>query len=366
MIQAWFRILLLLMFLLSASLRPGWSATSTDSTEVAPDCLGGAGIRAQDSLWLIGTRHLGPPHPDRCYHQHFQILRYEASGWQNRDFSEFITDQRDVTAFYVHGNRVDRSRAFSRGHEAYRAVVRNGDPAETVRFVVWSWPSDQICGPRRDVLAKAARADSEAYYLASILSQMPDGTDVGLLGFSFGARIISGAFHVIGGGSLNGRKLTSVTEPPRLQLRAVLMAAAMDNDWWLPYGRHHLAPNIADQLLVQFNSSDPALKLYPRIDRRRPQALGYRGIAGLGRLDPQRVQQQNVQCLLGKTHDVSRYFHSPTVIQRARQTLLPTHRPAATSDNDSFALQQQEPGSSPVAAVGTSSDLGFLELDEVE
>ena len=366
MIQAWLRILLLMMLLSSASLRPGWSATSTDSTEAAPDSLSGTGIRAQDSLWLIGTRHLGSPHHDRCYHQHFQILRYEASGWENRDFSEFITDQRDVTAFYVHGNRVDRSRVFSRGHEAYRAVVHYGDPAESVRFVVWSWPSDQICGPRRDILAKAARADSEAYYLASILNEMPDGTDVGLLGFSFGARIISGALHIIGGGSLNGRNLTSVTEPPCLQLRAVLMAAAMDNDWWLPYGRHDRAPGIAEQLLVQFNSSDPALKLYPRIDRRRPQALGYRGIAGLGGLDSQRVQQQNVQCLLGKTHDVSRYFHSPTVMQRARQTLLPTHRPVTTSGNDSFTLQQQEPGSSPVTAVGTSSDLGRLELDEVE
>jgi len=160
--------------------------------------------------------------------------------------------------------------------------------------------------------------------------------------------------------------LTSVAEPPHLWLRAVMMAAAMDNDWWLPYGCHHQAPVIAEELLVQFNSRDPALKLYPRIDRRRPQALGYRGIAGLGRLDPQRVQQQNVRCLVGKTHDVSRYFNSPTVMLRARQTLLPPHRPATTSDNDSLALQQQEPGCSPVAAVGAASDLGFPEFDEVE
>jgi hypothetical protein len=366
MIQAWLRTLLLMMLLSSASLRPGWAATPTDSTEAAPDSLGGAGLRAQDSLWLIGTRHLGPPHRDRCDYQHFQILRYEASGWHDRDISELIADQRDMTAVYVHGNRIDASRVFSRGHAAYRALVRNGDPAESVRFVVWSWPSDQICGPRRDILAKAARADSESYYLASILNQMPEGSDVGLLGFSFGSRIISGALHMIGGGSLNGRRLIPVAEPAHLRLRAVLMAAAMDNDWWLPYGRHHQAPIIAEQLLVQFNPCDPALKLYPRIDRRRPQALGYRGIAGLGSLDSQRIQQQNVQCLLGRTHDVSRYFHSPTVMQRARQTLLPPPRSTATSDIDSFALHQQEPGRSPVAAVGTGSDLGLVELDEIE
>lgn len=366
MIQALFRIMLLLMFLSSVSLRSGWAATSMDSSDAAPDVGPGVGVRAQDSLWLIGTRHLGSPLSDRCYNHRFQILRYEASGWQNRDFADFIQDQRDATIFFVHGNRIDGSRVFSRGHEAYRAVVRRGDPPETVRFVLWSWPSDHLCGPRRDISVKAARTDSESHYLASILSQMPESSDVGLLGFSFGSRIISGALHIIGGGSLNGRKLTTVPQPPPLRWRAVLMAAAMDNDWWLPYGRHHQAPVVADQLLVQFNSLDPALKLYPRIDRRRPQAMGYRGIAGLGSLDQQRVQQQNVQCLVGRTHDVSRYFDSSTVMHRARQTLLPSHRPAVAENHDSLALQQQEPGSSPIAAVGAGSDLGLLELDEIE
>ena len=159
MIQAWLRILLLMMLLSSASLRPGWAATSTDSTEAAPDSLGGAGLRAQDSLWLIGTRHLGSPHPNRCYHQHFQIMRYEASGWQDRDISEFIADQRDTTAVYVHGNRIDRSRVFSRGHEAYRAVVRHGDPAD------WRWSAvsgvsgdaGKHGGPAGDVSAVSGR-----------------------------------------------------------------------------------------------------------------------------------------------------------------------------------------------------------------
>jgi hypothetical protein len=318
------RLLLLLAILPVTLIWSGWAESSAALADDSFGCAGNMVLRPQDSLWLIGTRHLGCPHPDRCYNQSFQILRYDESGWQRSDFPSFLSDLRDMTVFYVHGNRVDTNQAFWHGREAYQAVIQAADRPDSIRFVVWSWPSDQICGPRRDVLSKAARTDPESYYLATVLAQLPSTTEAGLFGFSYGARIISGALHLLSGSPLGGYRLNHIERPADLRLRAVLMAAAMDDDWWLPHGYHSQCPTVATRILVQFNPCDPALRFYPRVDRReRPQALGYTGFPWPGSLDDGMFEQQNVSSQLGKTHDASKYFGSETIMQRARQVLLP-------------------------------------------
>ena len=319
------RLFLLLLTILPVALTwTEWAESSAALADNSFTCAGNSVLRPQDSLWLIGTRHLSCPHSDRCYNQSFQMLRYSESGWQKSDFPSFLSDRRDMTIFYVHGNRVDSSRAFRRGLEAYQAVIQRAARPDSIRFVVWSWPSDQVCGPRRDVLSKAARTDPESYYLATVLAQLPAKTEVGLLGFSFGARIISGALHLLSGSPLGGYRLGHIERSADLDFRAVLMAAAMDRDWWLPHGYHSQCPTVATQILVQFNPCDPALRFYPRVDRReRPQALGCSGFPWPGQLDDGMFEQQNVSPQLGRTHDASRYFASETIMQRARQVLLP-------------------------------------------
>jgi hypothetical protein len=321
--------LLLLLFILSGMfVRSGRADSSADlaTSWLEPVCT--TGLRPQDSLWLIGTRHLGCPDPEFPQIGSFQFLRYESDSWQERDFPDFQNDQRDMTVFYVHGNRVDRGQVFSTGREAYEALMQQADQPASVRFVVWSWPSTQICGPKRDVQSKAARTNIESYYLASLLAQFPPDTEVGLLGFSFGARIISGSLHLLSGSELCGYRVADAGSLPVLHPRAVLMAAAMDRTWWLSGGFHSQCPAVADSLLVQFNPHDPVLKLYPRIDRRsRPQALGYTGFPWPGIFDSGTLQQQNVGRRLGKTHDVSKYFAAPEIIYRARQVLLESPLP---------------------------------------
>ncbi len=316
-------LFLLLLILSVTFVRTGRADSSAELSSPWPGTACAIDLRPQDSLWLIETRHLGCPDPDLPPIESFQYLRYEGQNWQQSDFPDFQNDHRDMTVFYIHGNRVDSSQAFSRGREAYEALVQPAAQPAAVRFVVWSWPSTQIHGPKRDVLTKAARTNVESYYLASLLSQFPPETEVGLFGFSFGARIISGSLHLLSGSDLCGYRLASAEPLPVLRPRAVLTAAAMDRSWWLPGGFHSQCPAVADSLLVQFNPNDPVLKLYPRIDRRsRPQALGYTGFPWAGTLDSGTLQQQNVGCRLGKTHDVSRYFEAPEIVGRARQVLL--------------------------------------------
>jgi hypothetical protein len=157
-----------------------------------------------------------------------------------------------------------------------------------------------------------------------VLAQLPSETEVGLFGFSFGGRIISGALHLLSGASLGGYRLGRVVPPAHLRLRVVLMAAAMDRDWWLPHGYHSQCPTVATQILVQFNPCDPVLRFYPRFDlRKRPQALGSTGFPWAGRLDDGMFQQYNVSPQLGRTHDISGYFASETIMQRVCRVLLP-------------------------------------------
>jgi hypothetical protein len=237
----------------------------------------------------------------------------------------FLEDERDQTVFFVHGNRVDGCQVFGRGLNTYRALTRTLDDPTSIRFVVWSWPSTRIFGPRRDVLIKAARTNSDCYYLASLLAHLSSDTELGLFGFSFGARIISGALHMLAGGNLCGLELAADEPLPVLQPRIVLMAAAMHRHWWLPCGFHSQCPAVASAMLVQFNPCDQVLKMYPRIDRRnRPQALGYTGFPWTDQLgeNAHKLQQQNVCCLVGREHSLYQYICRPGIMDEARRTLL--------------------------------------------
>ena len=75
---------------------------------------------------------------------------------------------------------------------------------DRLRFVIWSWPSDKIKGPLNDIRTKAWRTDTDGYYLGWFLQRMHPQSDIGLIGFSYGARIVSGALHVLAGGELDG------------------------------------------------------------------------------------------------------------------------------------------------------------------
>ena len=74
-----------------------------------------------------------------------------------------------------------------------------------IRFVIFSWPSSKVSGGLlNDVRVKAARTGPAGCQLAWLIDQMPAETPLSLVGFSFGARIITGGLHVLAGGSLGG------------------------------------------------------------------------------------------------------------------------------------------------------------------
>jgi hypothetical protein len=290
----------------------------------ATDARVGCAPRPQDSLWMIGTRHLdaaGRHHPDI---EQFRYWRYEGAHWRSTSAFDLLEDTRQRTVIYVHGNRIDSGAVFQRGWDAYRALTRDMEDPASIRFIVWSWPSDRLCGPRRDARVKAARTDIDGYYLATLLMHLPPETPLGMFGFSLGGRIISGALHVAGGGTLCGYRLPAADAGWSEGPGVALMALAMDRTLWLPGGAHSQSPAYAGSLLLQYNSCDPVLKLYPRVDHRGAQALGYTGFPWPHQLDANaaKLEQQNVCCYVGRTHEEHRYFASSAIMSQVRRHVL--------------------------------------------
>jgi hypothetical protein len=211
--------------------------------------------------------------------------------------------------------------AVQQGMKVYGRMACAGTP---LRFVIWSWPSDRVHGAVRDAQLKAARADGEGFYLACLLGRLPPETSVHLIGYSFGARTVTGSLHLLAGGVCCGNVLSRDSEEAFVHPRVSLLAAAMPNGWISPSGRHGLAWLATDQMLSFYNPKDPALKLYQFTESSgNSMALGRRGIS-LQCLGPyrDRLQQYRVDQTIGCSHDLDRYLASPSIMSSVRKNAL--------------------------------------------
>jgi hypothetical protein len=252
----------------------------------------------------------------RCY--------VDSVGWHAANLADFLNSgpAGGITLVYVHGNRFDPQKALHNGCLARQAMHARSTRDVPVRFVIWSWPSEQVPGVLRDVRLKAWRAHVEAFYLASFLSRLRSDTRVSLIGSSYGARVITGALHLRSGGVLEGRHLAK--RAVASSARVVLMAAALDNDWLSAGGYHCGALSQINALLLYYNSNDPVLRKYRLLDRNdRSHALGFTGLTtpppGLAM---SRIRQADVSGFVGRSHREADYLSVPELMLAARGFLL--------------------------------------------
>src|SRR5690606_23789705 len=125
---------------------------------------------------------------------------------------------------------------------------------------IFSWPTDRMRGMLRDFRIKAERADPAAVHLACVLSRMRPDAPPALAGYSFGARVITGALHLTAGGSLCGAALPEA--PPAKPVSVLLIAAAVHQHWLNAGGRHGMALQNVDRLVLITNRCDPAMRFY--------------------------------------------------------------------------------------------------------
>lgn len=283
--------------------------------------------RPSDQIWLVNTRGIG------CVSDNvgWSTSRYDSGYWKGEDDNAFYSsdDQETLTVIYVHGNRMDAGGAESRGLAIYRELFSSQADGK-VRFVIWSWPSDQIRGPIKDVRTKAYRSDDEAYLLARFLTPIPEGRRVGLIGFSYGSRIIGGGLHILGGGEMVGR---GIEEGKRANFRVVYWAAAVQSDWLLPGNVHGRAMPLAQNWLNIYSSCDSVLWRFDRVDKCDcSPAQGYVGLAGGKSSLPadlaEKYEDSDVAHLIGGDHRSEPYFFSDEIIRRTREAVL-GHQPDA-------------------------------------
>ncbi|MGD9634811.1 MAG: hypothetical protein AB7U97_16145, partial [Pirellulales bacterium] len=240
------------------------------------------GIRPQDDIVLVNVRPVGGCCNAEALASGAEIEAYvncESGGprWQQASLESLTSADPTVsTIVFVHGNRLTNWDAKCEGLAAYRRIARQEGDAP-IRFIIFSWPSAQISGPLNDVRVKAARTRPAGCQLAWLVDQLPAETPVTLVGFSYGARIATGALHILGGGSLGGMSV-ALQHPGRQPMNAVLMASALHSDWLCPGHYHGQAMTMVNQMVLVNNCEDRAMKYYHfSTTCGRPQALGYCG-----------------------------------------------------------------------------------------
>lgn len=279
-------------------------------------------LRAEDELWLVSSRRM-------CARsqgvESLDVWKEINEQWVASSAAEFVAP--DAYGFarpvviLVHGNDWSLQKAIKRGHQTYHRSMQRWTDRPPIRFVIWTWPSDKIAGPIRNVRIKADVADAHSSYLAKFLQNMSAHPNVSLVGFSYGARVVLGALDLLGGGCVDGGRLPMITAS--LELNVTLIAPAIRNDA-LTTTRSR-AYSQMKSLFIMYNSHDRYLSLYrwTKFDGRQP-ALGYTGLTSYAGLPESslRIEQYNASQNVGPQHDYLEYISDAQVERRLRANLL--------------------------------------------
>lgn len=273
---------------------------------------------AYDPLWTLDTRTAG------CDLDRAQAFHAADCGqpWNRTSAAEtFAALSREAATpdtfvlVYLHGNRATLQTGIDAGLMVHRAMRPFLQPHERLPLLIWCWPSDQVKGTLRDVRTKAAVTEGQYGLFADTLGRLPPEARVGIVGYSYGARIALGGLNEIG----RRRESTGFAAPkPRL----ALWATAMNAVWMAPGGRFRCAYDALDRLLLVRNTCDPALQYYHAVEgNRNVRALGYVGLEW-GCPAPDKCRQIDGSGRLGNDHDMANYLKAPDILRESAHEVL--------------------------------------------
>ncbi len=232
-----------------------------------------------------------------------------------------------LTVLYVHGNWMERDNARERVRIIDRYLARHAD--RPYRILMLSWPSQRDNRIIRDVRDNALCSDIQSYYAAQILQAISESSEcVSLLGFSLGARTVTGALHLNAGDAFGNAddsvlwlRFTLPCCPGRARPRSRLVI------------EHRSPPSSAgacrvDGEPVQFTRSDSSPFSFHRFDHStdRSRVCWIRG----GRQSPlnaatpnkRRILQFDCGSQIGSTHSELSYYGECPHFQRVINNLL--------------------------------------------
>lgn len=238
-------------------------------------------------VWEISSRHLADRF--RCInpiHPGLKAKRHTDRGWQNQTLEDALINDGRLVIIYVHGNFMETSNALDRALILNEYLSRRS--LKPYRLLMLSWPSAREPHPLRDVYENAQSAECQSLFVSWLLDQLHPHVDVSLLGFSFGARAVTGGLHIHAGGAIPGLQYQRSSDSLRTssRYRVALVAPALDRDWLTPSGKHSRALDNVAGLVNLYNSRDPILRRFRFMDRLgRPVAAGFAGFIGLQGLE---------------------------------------------------------------------------------
>ena len=297
----------------------------------APAASGQCALVPGDEMWLVSTRCLPDcGNFDGSYAPQYRVHQYVEGAWQPATLDEYYATQSPdaLTVAHVHGNRYSESDAIERGWQTYH-IVRQGDSAwSRVRMVIWSWPSDPVHGLLKDIRQKAERTDVEGYYVGYFLAGHNPDSQLSVIGHSFGARIITGALHVMAGGRLCCGYLRNAS-PVLPPTRAMIRAAAMNNDWLAQGHYHGRALSAVQSMRIVYNPCDRFLIRWGlAVKPGKPQALGVTGPVGYLGEGRQRIEMYNACPYIATAHFQRIYYQSAAIRMLIREHLMWRELPA--------------------------------------
>lgn len=289
---------------------PGLSAAQDDDV-VLLNC------NSESEIYELSTRHLS----DRfCVIDeeapNFQVCRWENCRWHTSSVDQALRGEDKLTIVYVHGNFMERDNTRERVRIVDAYLKRQAK--ENYRLLLFSWPSEKQRPVLRDAADNAKVAEMESLYLAWILKQLGSQSRVSLLGFSYGARTVTGALHLDAGGTIPGLSFMPPSSLRQTPYRLGLIAPAVDKKWLTASGRYCCALTQVDGFVNLYNSRDPVLRRFRFIDNvTRPIAGGLNGFDGLydprsisplAGGDAENVRQFDCGAIIGTTHSEKSYL----------------------------------------------------------
>jgi hypothetical protein len=169
------------------------------------------------------------------------------------------------------------------------------------------------------------RTNPVAWQLAWFLDQLPAETPIAMMGYSYGARTVSGTMHLLGGGKLGNLSLENRQHADRPPVRIALVAAAFDADWVLPGEVHQRTITQVERMVVVTNRQDPAMRFFKLSTKNsRVDALGLAGIPNATKLGAavKRIQYIDVTAEVGRSHVIYDYLADQPKMTRMWRQLL--------------------------------------------
>lgn len=295
--------------------------------------------KAQE-LWLVNTRAAPKCSPRDDGFRRIRYWRLEDDcSWATQDASQFSAGKHATapTVIFIHGSRTDDDTAIQLGFHVYRDLQRAAD-GRAFRCEIWSWPSDrEQLRPRPDMQRKLVYCETQSRYLAQRLGDLKPETPVCLIGYSFGARIITGALERLARGATadceTAAQKAEHVAAARNPMRVILLAAAMDYNSLASGCSHGRAMSMVDRALITQNPCDRVLRWYPRL-------YGRGGPAAMGAVGPaltegaEKAELIDMSGTVGRIHDVRCYLASGEFHSRlARYAFLDDDAPVAVPQN---------------------------------